>query len=73
MLYILLLSLILFFLAVVIFLGSFWDNRSSHEHRTENSLDENFLSDALLRKVKSRRDYTETYILNQTPGKGNVM
>jgi hypothetical protein len=50
-------------LAAIILLRTLLDIRGSREHRPENSPDENFLSDALLRKVKTRRDYyREVYL-----------
>jgi 5-methylcytosine-specific restriction endonuclease McrA len=51
------LGLFLMFLAAVILLRTLFGKRESRAYRPENSPYENPLSDAILRKVKSRRDY----------------
>lgn len=52
-----LLGLFLMVLAAVILLLTLFGRRGGSEYPSEYSPDENFLSDDVLRKVKSRRDY----------------
>ena len=50
--------LLLLILAVVILVKSnLWGSKRNHKSHNSYSEDENFLSDTLLRKTKSRRDY----------------
>lgn len=52
-------SLILLLLIVVIvkLIPNIWGSKKNSERHFKNQQDENFLSDAQLRKLKSRRDY----------------